>query len=147
MKVLFLQNLEHHNVGDIKDIPDGYARNFLLKKGIAVAATEEQISLLSAKIDKIKKDEEKIISDLNILKEKIEKMTLEVRVQAGDEGKLFGAVTNRDVSEALAKNKVNVDKHDIEILEPIHELGNHVALAKLGHGIHANININVVREG
>lgn len=145
MKVLFLQNLEHQKVGDVKNVPDGYARNFLLPKGIAIAATDDNVQNMQSKIDKIKKEEETIIADLQKLAEKIENESFTVAAQAGDEGKLFGAVTNRDLAEALEKKKITVDKHEIEILNPIHELGEHTALVKLGHGIHANMKVIVER--
>jgi large subunit ribosomal protein L9 len=145
MKVLFLQNLEHHNVGDIKNIPDGYVRNFLLPKGIVVTATDENINNYEKKIEKLKKEEEKLTGDLEKLKEEIESKNFTISAQAGDENKLFGAITNRDISEILAKDKIVVDRHDIEILNPIHELGEHEVTAKLGHGIHATIHLRVER--
>lgn len=145
MKVLFLQNQEKHTVGDISEVPDGYARNFLLKKGIAVAATTAKVQELASHIEKVKKEEEKATVELTALAEKIEAQTYKVSAQAGDEGKLFGAVTNRDLAEALATKKFTVEKHDIEILEPIHELGEHEATVKLGHGVHAKIKVIVER--
>ncbi len=145
MKVLFLQNQEHHKVGDIKEVPDGYARNYLLKKGIAVPASEDKVKELESKIEKIKKEEEKATLELSTLAEKIEASTFVISAQAGDEGKLFGAVTNRDLAEALATKKFTVDKHDIEILEPIHDLGEHEATVKLGHGVHATMKVTVER--
>jgi large subunit ribosomal protein L9 len=145
MKLLFLENTEHHKVGDIKDVPDGYARNYLLPRNIAVIATEEKIAEIESKISKLQKEETKILSDLNELAEKIENMTFSVEAQAGEEDKLFGAVTNRDLSEELAKHKIVIDKHDIEILEPIHDIGEHEATVKLGHGIHATMKIKVTR--
>jgi large subunit ribosomal protein L9 len=145
MKLLFLQNLEHHKVGDIKDIPDGYARNYLLPKGIAVPATEEKVAELESKIAKIQKEEEKVTTDLEALAGKIEAKTFTVEAQAGEEDKLFGAVTNRDLAEVLVANKIEVEKQNIEILEPIHSLGEHEALVKLGHGVHATMKIKVER--
>lgn len=145
MKLLFLENTEHHKVGDIKDVPDGFARNYLLPKGIAVPATEERVAELESKISKIQKEEEKVLADLETLKEKIETKTFTVEAQAGDEDKLFGAVTNKDLAEALEKAKIEVDKHDIEILEPIHDLGEHEATVKLGHGVHATMKVKVER--
>ncbi len=145
MKVLFLQSLEHNKVGDIKEVPDGYARNFLLRKGFAVIATEDKVKELEGRIDKMKKDEEKILADLTKQADVIEAGTYKVTAQAGDEEKLFGAVTNRDLAEALAAAKIVVDKHDIEIIEPIHTLGEHEALVKLGHGIHAKMTVLVER--
>ena len=145
MKVIFLQTLEHNKVGDIKEVPDGYARNYLLKKGIAIVASEDNIKNLQTKIDKIKKTENETISKLNVLQEKIESLNLKISAQAGEEDKLFGAVTNRDVAEALSAEKIEIDKHDIEIQFPIHELGEHEVLAKLGHGIHAKVKVTVIR--
>lgn len=145
MKLLFLQNTEHHQVGDVKDVPDGYARNFLIPKGIAVPATEEKVAELESKISKIQKEEEKILAELGVLKSKIEAKTFKLEAQAGDEDKLFGSVTNRDLAEALATAKIDIDKHNIEILEPIHELGDHEATVKLGHGVHATMKVKVER--
>jgi large subunit ribosomal protein L9 len=145
MKLLFLQNLEHHKVGDVKDVPDGYARNYLLPKGIAVPATEEKVAELESKITKIQKNEEKVLTDLQALADKIEAKTFIIEAQAGEEDKLFGAVTNRDLAEVLAKDKIEIEKQEIEIQNPIHDLGEHEALVKLGHGIHATMKVKVER--
>jgi large subunit ribosomal protein L9 len=145
MKLLFLENTEHNKVGEVKDVPDGFARNYLLPKGIAVPATDEKVAELESKMSKLQKDEEKIITDLGVIKDKIEAKTFKVEAQAGEEDKLFGSVTNRDLSEALAKAKIEIDKHDIEILEPIHSLGDHEATVKLGHGVHAIMKVVVER--
>lgn len=145
VKVLFLQNLENHKVGDIKNVPDGYARNFLLKKGLAVIATEEEVKKQQANLDKIKADEEKLTKKLTDEAAKISAKTYCVEAQAGDEDKLFGAVTNRDIAEVMTKEGFEIDKHQIEILEPIHTLGEHTATVKLGHGIHAEIKVKVER--
>lgn len=145
-KVLFLQNLEHHEIGDVKNVPDGYARNYLFPNGFAVPATDDEIKKLESKLAKLKGEEEKIVTKLEELAEKIEAKTFKVQAQAGEEDKLFGSVTNKDLSEVLSKEKFDIDKHEIEILEPIHSLGEHEALVKLGHGIHAKMTIVVERE-
>lgn len=145
MKLLFLQNLEHHKVGEIKDVPDGYARNYLLPKGIAVPATAEKVAELETKISKLQKEEEKVLTDLQAIADKIEAKTFTVEAQAGDEDKLFGAVTNRDLAEVLEKDKIVIEKQEIEIQNPIHDLGEHEALVKLGHGVHATMKVMVVR--
>lgn len=145
-KVLFLQNLEHHQVGEVKNVPDGYARNYLIPKDIAILATEVEVQKFQSKLAKIKADEEKIATKLEDIVKKIEAKTFKIKAQAGEEDKLFGAVTNKDLAEALAKEKIEIDKHDIEILEPIHILGEHEALVKLGHGIHATMKVIVERQ-
>jgi large subunit ribosomal protein L9 len=146
VKVLFLQNLEHHNLGEIKNVSDGYARNYLVPKGLAVLATDGEIEKWQSKINKMKTEEEKVVKSLEKMKESIEAKTYSLEAQAGDEDRLFGAVTNKDLSGLLAKDKIEIDKHQIEILEPIHTLGGHEALVKLGHGIHAKMKVLVVRE-
>lgn len=144
-KVLFLQNLEHHNAGDVKNVPNGYARNYLIPKGFAVVATDEEVKKLESKMAKIKAEEEKITGKMEGVAGKIEAKTFKIEAQAGEEDKLFGAITNKDLSELLAKENFDIDKHDIEILEPIHSLGEHEAMIKLGHGIHATMKIIVER--
>lgn len=143
--VLFLQNLEHHEAGEIKNVPDGYARNYLFPKSIAVLATDEEVKKLESKLTKIKLEEDKLSTKLEEIAKKIESEKFIILAEAGEEDKLFGAVTNKDLSEALEKNKYDIDKHDIEILEPIHTLGDHEALVKLGHGIHATMKFSVER--
>ncbi len=146
MKVLFLQNLEHHNIGDVKNVPNGYARNYLIPNGFATPATDEEVKKLESKLAKLKNEEEKTITKLEGIAEKIEAKTFKVAAQAGEEEKLFGSVTNKDLAEVLEKEKFEIDKHEIEILEPIHTLGEHEALVKLGHGIHATMKVLVERE-
>jgi large subunit ribosomal protein L9 len=145
MKVLFLQNLEHHQVGEVKNVPDGYARNYLVPKGIAILATAVEVQKFQSKLAKIKAEEEKISTKLEDIVKKIEAKTFKIKAQAGEEDRLFGAVTNKDLAEALVKEKIEIDKHDIEILEPIHILGEHEALVKLGHGIHTTMKVIVER--
>jgi large subunit ribosomal protein L9 len=145
VKVLFLQNVDNNKVGEVKSVPDGYARNLLFPKNLAVIATDEEIKTLEAKIEKMKAEEEKIVSTLNTLAEKIGNKTYKVEAQAGDEDKLFGSVTNRDLAEVLVKAGFEVEKQNIEILEPINTLGEHEAFVKLGHGIRVKIEVTVVR--
>jgi large subunit ribosomal protein L9 len=145
VKVLFLENTEHQNVGDIKQVPDGYARNYLIPKGIAVLATPEEVSKQEKKIEKIKAEEEKLTAKMTDLAEKIEAKPISITAQAGDEEKLFGAVTNKDIAEALEKAGFEIEKQQVEVLEPIHTLGEHEALVKLGHGIHATVKVIVER--
>lgn len=145
-KVLFLQNLEHHLAGEVKNVPDGYARNYLIPQNIAVFATDDEVKKLESKLAKIRAEEEKLATKLSEVAEKIEADKFVITAEAGEEDKLFGAVTNKDLAEALEKKKYDIDKHDIEILEPIHTLGEHEALVKLGHGIHATMKVLVERN-
>jgi large subunit ribosomal protein L9 len=145
VKVLFMQNLENHKVGEIKNVPDGYARNFLLPKNIAVIATDEEVKKQQTNLEKIKVEEEKAAKKLEETANKLQSSVYEIEAQAGDEDKLFGAITNRDIAELLNQKGFEIDKHLVEIPEPIHNLGEHTALVHLGHGVKAEISINVIR--
>jgi large subunit ribosomal protein L9 len=114
VKVIFLENVEDSKVGDIKDVADGYARNYLFPNKLAVVASDEEMKSLESKIEKMKKEEEKKVAEVESVKEKIESLTLDIEAMVGEENKLYGSITNTDISEALAKKKIEVDKHDIE---------------------------------
>ncbi len=144
VQVIFLENIENNKVGDVKNVPDGYARNFLLKKGLAVLATPEELTKIEARLEKIKKDEEKKVGETEKLAEKVGNTKIKLEMQVGEEGKLFGSVTNRDVAEALSEKGFEIDKANIEFPETIKEAGKHVAHVKLGHGVSTDINIEVV---
>ena len=148
MKVIFTENVENNKVGDIKGVADGYARNFLLKQGMAVIATDEEIEKIQKELTKLQQEEEKKIKDLEEEKEKLEKISLEIKVEAGPEDeegtrKIFGSVTNAEIQETLLEKGFDIDKKEIEVLNPIKELGVHDIHIKLGHGVIAELKIKV----
>ena len=122
MKVIVLKSVDSLKPGDIKEVADGYARNFLIQKGFAKVATEENIKKLQGQIEEAKKEEEKKADALTKKAAKIKGIEVEIPVKAGDEDKIFGSVTSKDIAEALAKKDFDVDKHNI-IMEPIKKLG------------------------
>ena len=143
VKVIFLENVETNKVGDVKNVPDGYARNFLFRKNLAVIATDEEIKKIESKLAKIKKEEERKVSEAEKLAEKVGKAKITLEMQIGDEGKLYGSVTNKDVAEKLADKGFDIDRHSIEFPESIRETGEHIAHVKLGHGVSTDIEIEV----
>ncbi len=143
VKIIFLENVENNKVGEIKDVADGYARNFLLRKNLAVIATEEEIKKIEARLDKIKKEEEKKVKEVEKIKEKIEAISLTLKAMVSEENKLYGSITNTDVSEALQKKGIETDRHDIEFPEAIKTTGEHLATIKLGHGVSAELKLTV----
>lgn len=144
VKVIFLENVENNKVGDIKNIPDGYARNFLFKKGLAVVATPEEIQKIESRMEKLQKEEGAKVVTAEKLAEKLAGTKVKLEMQVGEEGKLFGSVTNRDVAEKLEEMGHDIDKANIEFPETIKEKGEHIAHIKLGHGVSTDINIEVV---
>lgn len=144
VKVIFLENVEGSKVGDIKNVPDGYARNFLLKKGLAVIATDEEMKKIETRLEKIKKEEEGKVAAAEKTAEKLAGTKVRLEMQAGEEGKLFGSVTNRDVADKLSEMGYEIDKANIEFPETIREKGEHIAHVKIGHGVSTDITIEVV---
>jgi large subunit ribosomal protein L9 len=146
MKVILLENVVGlGKAGDIKNVADGYARNYLIPKKLAEVATrkkEEQLKLLSKKLaEKAKKFYENALS----MKEALEKEEIEIKVKAGEEGKLFGSVTNSDVARVLKEKGFDIDKRRI-LLDPVKLLGEYTVKIKLDEGVVASIKLKVTQE-
>lgn len=149
MKVIFTQNIENYKVGDIKEVADGYARNFLIPKNIAIVATPQEIENVKKRLVKLKKEEEEKIKDLKALAEKLQKISIDIKVEVGPkdkEGKqkLFGSITNAQIEEKLHEKGFKIDKREIEIGEQIKEPGEYKIKIKLGHGIETDVKIKVL---
>ena len=141
MKVIFLQDVK--NVGkkfDVKNVSDGYARNFLFPQGLAKIATEETVKNLEAQKAATVKEEEKVKNELIALSKVLENKEFEFKVKTGEKGEVFGSVTKNDIEKSISAQE------DIEALldKPIKKLGEHRVEVNLGKGIKANLKINVI---
>ena len=148
MKVILKQDIKGVGKKDqIINVSDGYVRNFLFHKNMAVEANNENMSKLRAKQDSnaFKKQQEK--EEAQKIADKISKIILKVPVKAGGNGKIFGGVSTKEISDLLEKNyKIKVDKKKIELKETIKELGTRNVNIKLYEGVIANLKIDVVAE-
>ena len=148
MKVILKQDIKGVGKKDqIINVSDGYVRNFLFPKNMAVEANNENMSKLRAKQDSnaFKKQQEK--EEAQKIADKISKIILKVPVKAGGNGKIFGGVSAKEISDLLEKNyKIKVDKKKIELKETIKELGTRNVNIKLYEGVIANLKIDVVAE-
>ena len=148
MKVILKDNIK--GVGkknEVINASDGYARNFLFPKNLAVEATPENMQKLNSQnqAKQYRKDQEK--EQAQEIAKKLEKITVEIKVQAGENGKIFGSVSSKEVSESLEKQyKIVIDKKKIEIKEPIKVLGTRTIEARLFEGVIGKIKINVVSQ-
>jgi large subunit ribosomal protein L9 len=129
--------------GDLVNVRPGYGRNYLIPQGLAVVATagnvkqiEHQKKLISARNAQMLKDAQSVSDKLGALEVQIER-------QAGEEQKLFGSVTGRDIAEALAEKGVPVDHRKIVLPEPIKTIGYHTVEVKLGQGITGKVKVVV----
>lgn len=145
MKVIFLQDVKGHGKkGEVKDVAEGYARNYLIPRGLAKAATESALKSLEqmkAAEDRRKEQERE---KARALAAKLSQMTVVIRAKAGQNGRLFGAVTGKQIAEALEKEGIKLDKRQVELDEPIRELGTTRVTLRLYPEIKAELNVQVV---
>ena len=148
MKVILKSDIKGVGKKDeIINASDGYARNFLLPKNLAVEANAENMSKLKSKQDAnaYKKEQEK--EEAKKLADKLSKILLKVPVKAGENGKIFGGVSSKEISELLrAEYKIDIDKKKIEIKEAIKTLGERTVSIKLYEGIIGNLKIDVISK-
>ena len=148
MKVILKQDIK--GVGkknEVINASDGYARNFLFPKNLAVEATAENMQKLNSqnKAKQYRKDVEK--EQAQEIAKKLEKITLEIKVQSGENGKIFGSVSSKEISENLEKQyKIIIDKKKIEIKEPIKVLGTRTIEARLFEGVIGKIKLNIISQ-
>lgn len=148
MKVILKQDIKGVGKKDqVVSVSDGYVRNFLFPKNMAVEANNENMSKLKAKQDSnaFKKQQEK--EEAQKIAEKLSNVVLKIPVKAGGNGKIFGGVSTKEISELIEKNyKIKVDKKKIELKEIIKELGSRTITIKLYEGVIAKLKIDVVAQ-
>ena len=130
---------------EIINASDGYARNFLFPKNLAVEANAENMSKLQAQKDstQFRKDTEK--EDAKKVAEKLTKIMVKVEVKAGENGKIFGGVSAKDIAENLEKqHKIKIDKKKVDLKETIKTLGVHLVDVKLYEGVSGKIKVDVI---
>lgn len=147
MKLILLKDDKNlGKKGDVVNAKDGYARNFLIKNGIALEATAGNMKNLKRQQEEKEAKELEILNEAKALKEKIEQVQIVFKSTVGDNGKLFGSITNKDLSDKLEKETgIKIDKKKIEI-GSIKALGNFTAKAKLHAKVQATINIIVTEK-
>ncbi len=144
MKVILKVDVEGVGyAGDIVEVSPGYARNYLIPKGLALAATSRNLKSLDKQKAEIMKRVDKEKKRIEALAQRLAQTTVVVPKQAGEEGKLFGSVTTRDIAHALAKEGIEIDRKKIVIDEAIKTLGTYQVKVKLPHGIESQIQVEV----
>jgi large subunit ribosomal protein L9 len=148
MKVILLDNVKGVGKKDeIINANDGYARNYLIPKKLAVEANNANLARLKAKQDSNDHKRELEKQEALKIKEQLSKISLTIKVKAGENGKIFGGVTSKDISTEL-KNQhgIDIDKKKIEVKETIKTVGTVIVDAKLFEGIVGKINVKIVGE-
>lgn len=146
VRVIFLENVEDYKVGDVKEVADGYARNFLFKRGLAKLATQSELEALESSIAKMKKEEEKRVQEAQKIADKLIKEKVVISEEVNEEGHLYGAVTGKEIAEKLETMGYDIDGSMVDIEEPIKEVGEYDVVVKAGHGVETTIKIKVERN-
>ena len=144
MKVILLQDVKGKGKkGQLLEVSDGYARNFMLPKKMAIEATPDAINTMrmndKATQERIAKEKAEAMATSKKLRE----MTVVVKAKGGGAGRLFGSVTNAEIADALAKSGIKLDKRKIVIADPIKNVGTYTVTCKLGYEISAPLSVKI----
>lgn len=147
MKVIFLEDVKGKGKrGQVKNVPDGYAQNFLIKNGKAMEASKSAMSKLAGEQRAIKREEAEELQQSKDIKAKLEadSTVIELTAKAGTDGRLFGSITSKQIAEGLNKQYgIKVDKRKIELDEPIRVAGFTNVPVKLHQDVTAKIRVHV----
>lgn len=145
MKVIFLKDVKGKGKkGEVKNVADGYAHNFLLKQGLALEANNANMKALEAQKNKEQVVAAEELQQAKELKETLEKITVELSAKAGEGGRLFGSITTKQIADELQKKHgIKIDKRKMELEDGIRSLGHTKLPVKLHHEVTATLTVHV----
>lgn len=147
MQVILRDRLENlGNAGDVVDVKPGYARNYLIPKGLAYEATQANVRRMEAEKAAQGRRDAETLNDARQRAAALEGVSLTFHARAGQEGKLFGSITNGDIADKLAEQGVQIDRRAIELDEPIKSLGVHNVPVRLHTQVRPEIKVWVIAE-
>lgn len=145
MRVIFLKDVKGKGKkGEIKNVADGYAHNFLIKQGLATEANSAAVSSLDAQKKKEEKMAAEELAEAKKLKEVLDNVTVELVAKAGEGGRLFGSITTKQIAEELQKKHgIKIDKRKMELNDAVRTLGSTKVPVKLYHEVVANLTVHI----
>lgn len=144
MKVILQENIDTlGQIGDIVKVAPGYARNYLLPRGLAIEATEKNAKALEHTKRQLAYKKNKALEAAKLLAGKLEAVTVALTHQAGEEGKLFGSVTTMDIASFLKQQGFEIDRKKMVLAEPIKQLGDYTVPVKIHPEVIANLKVQV----
>jgi large subunit ribosomal protein L9 len=144
MKVILIQDVKAlGKKGEIKEVAEGYARNFLIPRGLVIEATASNLNRCQAEEKKQDQQLARLQDEAQKLARKINGQSVEITARTGEGGRLFGSVTSSDIALALQKKNITVDKRKIELDEPIKSLGTHSVRIRLHQHVTASLEVVV----
>jgi large subunit ribosomal protein L9 len=148
MNIILLEHIE--KVGakhDVVKVKDGYGRNYLIPKGMAIVANKVNLARLEGMKKQAAKKEAAVIEGLRAIAAKLQGITLKVTAKAGENGRLFGSVGSLQIAAALKEMDIEIDKRHIDLEEDIKELGVYEAIVKFHPEVHQPVKVEVQSEG
>lgn len=148
MKVIFLKDVKGQGKkGEVKEVPTGYANNFLLKNNLAEEATPGNLRKLKAQQQKEKEREQAEKEAAEQLREQLKNITVQITAKAGEGGRLFGSITSKQIADELKKkHKISIDRRKIELKDSLRSLGHHRIDVKLHPEVTGIIQVHVVEQ-
>ncbi len=146
MKVILKENMDNlGHIGDIVKVAPGYARNYLIPKGFAIEATTKNAKALEHAKRQLEYKKNKVLEQAKQLAARIEGLALNLAHQAGEEGKLFGSVTNMELADQLKAQGIEIDRKKIALAEPIKQVGEYTVGVKVHPEVTANLKVNITK--
>lgn len=148
MKVILLKDVPGQGKrGDVVNVAEGYARNYLFPRGLASEASKGKMKELADRRQATALKEQKIEEEARELAARLDNLTVVIKTKTGEGGRLFGSVNNKDIADAMAsQHKIELDKKKLVVKEPIKQLGVYPVIAKLHPAVQAEIKVEVVGE-
>ncbi len=147
MKVILISDVENiGSVGDVKDVKNGMARNYLFPRKLAVKATESNLQAWKTKIETIKLRKTEILENAQAVAEKLKGIEISIPAKSGEGDRLFGSITSQNISDALGEKGFEISRRDIDLDGTIKALGTYSVALKLHTDVTPQITVNVVKE-
>jgi len=148
MKVIFLEDVKGKgSKGEVKEVSVGYAQNFLLKNNLAIEATPGNMSKLKGQQKRVEKNAAEELADANVLKGEIENVTVEMKAKSGEDGRLFGSITTKQIADELKKTEgIKVDRRKMDLPEAIRALGFTNISIRIHPEVTATLKVHVTEE-
>ncbi|MCL6639076.1 MAG: 50S ribosomal protein L9 [Firmicutes bacterium] len=148
MKVVLLKDVPGQGKrGDVVNVAEGYARNYLIPRGLAAVASEGKLKELSAQKEAAAQKNRRLEEDARAMAGRLKDLKVIIRTKTGEGGRLFGSVNNKDIADAIAaQHKIVLDKKKLVVKEPIKQLGTYTVTARLHPSVQAEISVEVTGE-
>jgi large subunit ribosomal protein L9 len=147
MKVIFLQDVKGKGKkGEVKNVSEGYARNFLFPKNLASEATAAAMATLKGQQKSEEKKQQEQLEEAEALKNKLAEMTITIKTKTGEGGRVFGSVTSKQIADGLKEQGIKIDKRKIELNDPIKTLGYTDVPVKLHAQVTGTVKVHVTEE-